>query len=78
MSSFALTVPGIVGRDVQIRATRNKSVVWVQLPLPLAVCNDTSRTFSTFGEVKKVQEKPGSRRFWKYDVIQVYIKTDSK
>jgi hypothetical protein len=49
-----------------------------KLPLPLAMCKDTSRTFSTFGEVMNVQERPGSRRFWKYDVIQVYIKTDSR
>jgi hypothetical protein len=49
-----------------------------QLLLPLTMCKDTSRTMSTFGKVRKVQEKPGSRRFWKYDVIQVYIKTDSR
>jgi hypothetical protein len=49
-----------------------------KLPLPLAVCKDTSRTFSTCRKVKKVQEKSGGRRFWKYDVIQVYIKTDSR
>jgi hypothetical protein len=30
MSSFALTVPRIVGRNVQIRVTRNKSVVWLR------------------------------------------------
>jgi hypothetical protein len=49
-----------------------------KLLLLLAVCKDTSRTFSTFGEARKVQEKPGNRRFWKYDVIQVYIKTNSR
>jgi hypothetical protein len=49
-----------------------------KLPLPLAVWKETSRTFSTWRKVKEVQEKPGSRRFWKYDIIQVYIKTDSK
>jgi hypothetical protein len=40
-----------------------------QLLLPLTMCRDTSRTFSTFGEVRKVQERPGGRRFWKYDAI---------
>jgi hypothetical protein len=49
-----------------------------KLLLPLAVCKDTSRRFSTCGTMRKVQERPGSRRFWKYDVIQVYIKTDSR
>jgi hypothetical protein len=49
-----------------------------KLPLPLAVCKDTSRTFSTYGTVRKVQGRPGSRRFWKYDVIHVHIKTDSR
>jgi hypothetical protein len=32
-----------------------------KLPLPLAVCKYTSRTFSAFEEVKNVQEKSGSR-----------------
>jgi hypothetical protein len=49
-----------------------------KLPLPLAVCKDTSRTFSTFGEVKMVREKSRSKSFWKYDVIQAYIKVDAK
>jgi hypothetical protein len=75
---FALTVPGIVGRNVQIRAMRNKSLVWVQLPLPLAMCKVTSRTFSTYGKGKKVQEQSRSRRFWKYDVIEAYIEADTK
>jgi hypothetical protein len=49
-----------------------------KLLLPLAVCKDTSRTFSTYGTVRKVQERPGSRMFWKYDAIQAYIKSDTK
>jgi hypothetical protein len=46
--------------------------------LPLTMCKDASRTFSTYGRAKKVQEKSRSRRFWKYDVIQGYIKTETK
>jgi hypothetical protein len=42
------------------------------------MCKDASRTFSTYGRVKKVQEESRSRRFWKYDVIQGYIKTETK
>jgi hypothetical protein len=42
------------------------------------MCKETSRTLSTCGNVRKVQEKPGSRRFWKYDVIREYIKADTK
>jgi hypothetical protein len=49
-----------------------------QLPLPLAMCKGTTRTFLTCGKARKIQERPGSRRFWKYDVIQAYIKTDSE
>jgi hypothetical protein len=81
MFSFALTVPGIVTRNVQIRATRmvaNSQWYGYPLPLTLAMCKEISRIFSTCGKVKKVQEKLGSRRFWKYDVIQAYIKTDSE
>jgi hypothetical protein len=42
------------------------------------MCRETSRTFSACGKVRKVQERPGSRRFWKYDAVHAYIKTDSK
>jgi hypothetical protein len=49
-----------------------------QLLLPLAMCKETSRTFLTCRKLKKVQEKSENRRFWKYDAIQIYIKTDSE
>jgi hypothetical protein len=42
------------------------------------MCKEVSRTFSTCRKVKKVQEKSGSIRFWKYDAIHGYIKTDSE
>jgi hypothetical protein len=49
-----------------------------KLLLPLVMCKETSRTFSTYGTVRNVQERPGSRRFWKYDAVHGYIKTDTK
>jgi hypothetical protein len=49
-----------------------------QLLLPLTMCKETSWTFSTCSKVKKVQEKSGSRRFWKYDAIEACIKPDSE
>jgi hypothetical protein len=42
------------------------------------MCKDTSRTFSTYGKVRKVQGRPGSRRFWKYDAILGYRKTGTR
>jgi hypothetical protein len=49
-----------------------------KLPLPLAMCKETSRTFSTCRKAKKVQEKSGRRRFWKYNAILVDIKSDTR